>query len=426
MLITSEDSAPPRDLDQGPADGWSGIGDLLSLATERLSTPVEGIHDAITDRWFGLAGERGTSARRALGAYTGGIYGSIRAVGSVVGGVIDLGAILGSNRLGPLWSSPAGNGIQGVANAVLGDELERRRNGLRIELGLRDSEGQPIGRNPVDLQRAFPNPRRRLLILIHGLGETERCWRSPTDEAGEGDSIGELLAGDSFTPLTVRYNTGRHIFENGASLADLLEGIVSDWPQEVEEIALVGSSMGGLVARSSVVAGRSVRHSWSDVVKHVVTVGSPHLGSPLEKVANLVSWGLRKTPEGRPLSGFLNNRSVGIKDLRYGAIHRDDWSEGDLDELLSDTVGDSAALGGVQQHFVAGVITSEPGHPMGALLGDLVVRVGSGIGRGRRRRIEAENVRVIGRQRHFDLVRDPEVHEQVREWLGVSVGSPRL
>jgi hypothetical protein len=161
-------------------------------------------------------------------------------------------------------------------------------------------------------------------------------------------------------------------------------------------------------------------------VKHVITVGSPHLGSPLEKVANLVSWGLRMAPESRPLSGFLNNRSVGIKDLRYGAIHPDDWSEKDLDALLSDTVDDTADLEGVQQHFIAGVITSEPSHPMGALLGDLVVRVNSGIGRGRRRRIEAENVRVISRRRHFDLVRDPEVLEQVRRWLGAPVGSPWL
>ena len=426
MQILPEESTPPRHLNQASADSWSGIGDLLSLATERLSAPVEGIHDAITDRWFGLAGDKGTSARRALGTYTGGIYGSIRAIGSALGGVIDLGAALGSKRLGPLWSSPAGNGVQSVANAVWGDELERRRNGLRIELGLRDSDGQPIGRNPVDMHRAFPKPTSRLLVLIHGLGETERCWRSPTDEAEDGDSIGELLAGDSFTPIAVRYNTGRHIFENGASLADLLEEVVSDWPVEVEEIALVGNSMGGLVARSSVVAGRSAHHRWSEVVKHVVTVGSPHLGSPLEKVANLVSWGLGKAPESRPLSRFLNDRSVGIKDLRYGAIHRDDWGKGDFDAVLSDTVGDTGALEGVQEHFIAGVITSEPGHPMGALLGDLVVRVNSGIGRGRRRRIDAENVRVISRRRHFDLVRDPEVLEQVRRWLGAPVGSPWL
>jgi pimeloyl-ACP methyl ester carboxylesterase len=389
-----------------------------------LSAPVEGIHDAVVDRWFGLAGDRGTSVRRAVGAYTGGIYGSVRVIGSILGGVIDLGATLGRKRFGPLWSSPAGNGIQGVANAIWGDELERRRNGLSIELGLRDSAGRPIGRDSVDLHRAFPNPTSRLLVLIHGLGETERCWHSPNDAAEDGDSIGELMAGDSFTPLTVRYNTGKHISENGASLADLLEEVWSDWPREVEEVALVGSSMGGLVARSSVVAGRSARQHWSEVVKHVVTVGSPHLGSPLEKVANLVSWGLGKTPESLPLSGFLNNRSVGIKDLRYGAIHRDDWSEGDLDALLSDTVGDTA-LEGVQQHFVAGVITSEPDHPLGLLFGDLIVRVGSGIGHGRRRRIQAEDVRVIGRRRHFDLVRDPEVHEQVREWLGVPVGSSR-
>ena len=425
MPIPSEDSPPPRERAQTPSDDWSGIGDLLSLATQRLSAPVEGIHDAIADRWFGLAGGKGVSMRRVLGAYSGGIYGSIRAVGSILGGVIDLGTTLGGRRLGPLWKSPTGNGIQGVANAVWGDELARRRSGLRVELGLRDSKGQPVHCVPVDLQRTFPNPRPRLLVLIHGLGETERCWRSRTDEAGEHESIGELLGGDTFTPLTVRYNTGKHISENGASLAALLERIVSDWPLEVEEIALVGNSMGGLVARSSVVAGQAALHRWSHVVKHVITLGSPHLGAPLEKMANIISWGLRIIPESRPLSEFLNDRSAGIKDLRHGAIQRDDWSERDLDALLTDTVGDTVELEGVQQHFVTGVITSESSHPMGILLGDLVVRVGSGIGRGRRRRIEATDVRVISRRRHGDLIHDPAVLEQARQWLDVSVGSVR-
>ena len=40
-----------------------------------------------------------------------------------------------------------------------------------------------------------------------------------------------------WTPVYVRYNTGRRISENGRSLAELLEETVADWPVDVEEIA---------------------------------------------------------------------------------------------------------------------------------------------------------------------------------------------
>ena len=65
-------------------------------------------------------------------------------------------------------------------------------------------------------------------------------------------SYGERLHEDlGITPVFVRFNTGRHISENGASLAALLDELVASWPVDVEQIALIGHSMGGLVARSA-------------------------------------------------------------------------------------------------------------------------------------------------------------------------------
>jgi hypothetical protein len=108
---------------------------------------------------------------------------------------------------------------------------------------------------------------------------------------------------------------------------------------------------------------------------------------------------------------------VGIKDLRFGAIAEDDWKGSAPDDLLRNTVSYVPALEGVNHHFVTAVITSDPAHPVGALVGDLMVRPASGIGQGRRRRIEATEVRVIGGRRHFDLLHDPEVQDQVMGWL---------
>jgi triacylglycerol esterase/lipase EstA (alpha/beta hydrolase family) len=63
-------------------------------------------------------------------------------------------------------------------------------------------------------------------------------------------------------PCTVRYNTGLHISQNGRALAEQLEELVQAWPVPVEEICIVGYSMGGLVARSALHYGAQAKHSW--------------------------------------------------------------------------------------------------------------------------------------------------------------------
>lgn len=407
--------------DHTTVDDWRGLGDLLALATERISIPVEGMHHAIADRWFGLAGPKAAPARRAYGVVTTDVYRSVRIAGSALGAIIGSVAAGSPSRPRPLWRSPLGSRMQAVLNASWGDELERRHSSVSIELGLRDAQGRPITSDSAALGEAFPEPTARLVVLLHGLGETERCWQQRPG-GGTGAGLADILAADSFTPLLLRYNSGRHVSDNGAALSDLLEEIVHGWPVTIDAIALVGHSMGGLVARSSIHAARAAGDSWVETTRHVVTLGSPHLGSPIEKGANLVSWGLRVVPESRPLGGFVDDRSSGIKDLRFGAIREEDWSEAAPDALWDHIVGDSPLPGGVEQHFVAGVITARPTHPVGVLVGDLIVRVNSSTGRGRRRRIDSTDVRVIGSQRHFDLLRNHTVHEQVRVWLTADTG----
>jgi len=417
---TSDETTSSPGTDPKAADDWRGLGDLISLATERLTTLTEDMHQAIAERWFGLIGPRAAPLRRAYQASTARIYESVRTSGAALGSAVGWGAEAAGGKNGPrpLWRSSLGSGIQATANAVWGDEFERRRSNLRIELGLRDAAGELIGQDPYTLSGAFSMPTARLVVLLHGLGETEQCWQG---QAGA-DSLGDLLATDSFTPLLVRYNTGRHVSDNGVALAALLEGITEGWPVAVEEVALLGHSMGGLVARSSIYAGREAGHRWTGMVRHLITLGSPHLGAPLEKGANLISRSLGLVPVTRPLGEFLDHRSAGIKDLRFGAIREDDWNRTDNGALPGDIVGDAPLPVGIEQHFVAGVITAEPTHPVGVLVGDLIVRTDSGTGRGRRRHVEATDIRVVGGRRHPDLPHDPAVHAQIREWLSAKTG----
>ena len=59
----------------------------------------------------------------------------------------------------------------------------------------------------------------RLAVFVHGLFETEHAWRY-----GGGPRYGDRLPG--WTPVYVRYNSGRHISENGRTLAAELEALV--------------------------------------------------------------------------------------------------------------------------------------------------------------------------------------------------------
>ena len=132
----SGEANPPSGNEQRIGDDWWGLGDLLVLAMERLTAPVEGMHRVIADRWLGLAGPGAAPVRRAYQAFTARVYGSVRLTGSALGTAVGLGAAAagGRNGLGPLWRSSRGSGIRAAVNALWGDELERR--GLREAQGL--------------------------------------------------------------------------------------------------------------------------------------------------------------------------------------------------------------------------------------------------------------------------------------------------
>ncbi len=115
------------------------------------------------------------------------------------------------------------------------------------------------------LARAFPDATARLAVFIHGLGETDDAWRIG---AARHRPYGERLRTElGYTPLYVRFNTGLHISDNGRSLARLLGQVTAGWPTEVAEIALIGHSMGGLVARSA--CHYAAPGSWRERVRHV-------------------------------------------------------------------------------------------------------------------------------------------------------------
>jgi pimeloyl-ACP methyl ester carboxylesterase len=219
-----------------------------------------------------------------------------------------------------------------------------------------------------------------------------------------------------FTPVYLRYNTGLHVSVNGRIFAEILDRLHRQWPVPITELVLVGHSMGGLVARSACHYGTQQQHAWTDAVSHVVCLGSPHLGADLEKGVNVASWALAKLPETRAIATFLNARSDGTKDLRFGACIDEDWADADPDEFLHDRCNEVPFLPHATYHFVA----ATAGPPLlGMIAGDQLVRSQSAAGRGKSRRIpfdEDQGLTLTGLN-HFDLLNHPAVYEKLRDWL---------
>jgi pimeloyl-ACP methyl ester carboxylesterase len=208
-----------------------------------------------------------------------------------------------------------------------------------------------------------------------------------------------------------------HISENGRRLAGRLQQLVGEWPVPVDEVVLVGHSMGGLVIRSAMHYGRDL--DWTRRGRHAFYLGSPHLGALLEKAANAAAWLLERFEITRPLGAVVNRRSVGIKDLRFGSIRDEDWQGIDLDALRRDTTSDVPLLEDATHYFIAATATRNRRHPLGIAVGDLLVRESSALARGRVRRIRfpLENGRHFGPMHHLELLNHPNVYEQMRRWL---------
>jgi pimeloyl-ACP methyl ester carboxylesterase len=392
--------------------------DLLGL------TPAQSLHRAVARRAFGPQGPAAAPVRVLHDGIAGAVYGSLRAATAAAGAAAATAVrqASGDADVRPLSRSHGGRVAISAINAVIGDRLDERGSDLAIPMSVR-RHGEDVPCTPAELRRAHPRATGRVAVFLHGLLETEEWWRrgGARRTGPEGRPFGLRLRRElGVTPVDVRYNTGVHVSRNGRRLAALLEALVETWPREVEELALVGHSMGGLVARSACHAAAAAGHRWVRRVRHLVTLGSPHTGAPLEKAVHVAAWALRAVPEARPFADILDLRSAGIRDLRFGYLRDEDWLDEDPAALLADRSGPVALLDGCTHTFITSTVTRDPDHPVGWVLGDLLVRTDSAAGRHRLRAIPLPPGCVvhIGGLHHFDLLDHPLVYEQVRRALG--------
>ncbi len=372
-------------------------------AERLLLGTVRDVHRAVSGRVFGVTHRTTAGASRVSQLVHDGISGGVYAGLGLGLGAATAGLRAAERRgLGPrLQARPAGRQVLCAVNGLIGDRLRDERPQLAIEMAVRH-RGYDVPPRRSHLREVFPAGNGDLVVFLHGLGEGDDAWNLRRGDR-RGGTYGSRLSEVGWTPVYLRANTGLPIAENGRTLAALLQQLVEEWPRPVRRIALVGHSMGGLVMRAAcALADRSEGAShWTDRVTDVVTLGTPHLGAPLERVVHAGSRSLGLLPESAPFGRILEYRSVGILDLRRGLA------------------ADVRQLPHARYHLVAATLAGSPRHPVSEVLGDLLVRYPSAVARPRRGSAMfpgADVLHVPGTD-HFGLLNHPHVHQALLRWL---------
>lgn len=374
----------------------SGYSDAARVAVQETAARVEEMHRAIAATTFdtldkipGVALPAGL-VRQAHDLIAGGVYAAIHH-GS--GGLLGVGALLEKQL--PPGEAPPGRlgGVRSALNAAFGDHLAQMGNVLAIDMALyRDDV--PLAIDSAALAAAFPDSGGRLCLFVHGLAFDEHCW-SPANE-GEIDFGRQLLADFALEPLYLRYNTGLPIAGNGERLAILLDSLVACWPVPVRELVLIGHSMGGLIARAACERAAEDDLRWLRSLRMLLCLGSPHLGSPVERLGELAGQALKLSRVTAPLGKVADARSQGIKDLRHGPGARPETPHA------------------VALRFIGSTLTDDVDHPLAEWFGDGLVTLGSATDHPVTGNVDSAR---LGGIAHMGLTCDTRVYARIKDWL---------
>ena len=396
---------------QSPSSDLRGLSSLTIEAIVGITGLAEAVHMNILNtiaRW-------GVPAHKPLSVAASMMYRSIRGVTHLVGSGIDILLDRLTPLLGKSSALPGREAVLAALNGVMGDYLASSGNPLSIAMTFR-RDGKALVLKKQELAAAMPNLNGRILVLAHGLCMNDLEWLR------RGHDHGAALARDrGYTPVYLYYNSGLHVSTNGREFAAQLEALVRHWPTEVEELVILGHSMGGLLARSAFHYGVMAGHRWPQRLRKLVFMGAPHHGAPLERGGNWFHVLTGISSYTAPFSSLGKIRSAGITDLRYGNLLDQDWEGKDRFAHVGDQRNAVPLPRKVQCYAIAATTGKQAGDISDRLLGDGLVPLKSALGRHENPNLNLvfapENQWIGYGMNHVDLLSRDEVYQRLLDWL---------
>lgn len=376
----------PSPVAEQPTTGYSAT---AKVALQETAARVQEMHSALAASSFAmfnnmpLLGDSAQRVQQAHDALADGMYAAMHQAG---GGLLEVAAALEKQQTTlETGGQPPGrlaSDLRSAINGAFGEHLAGSHNALAIQMGLY-RHGQPVPLACPALAEAWPENRQRLCLFIHGLLCNEHCWEAGPEAI---DMPRQLEADSGYTALTLRYNSGLPIVENGAQLALLLEELLIAWPHPLKELVIIGHSMGGLLARSAFEQSMSGHFNWPALTRTVICLGSPNLGSAAETLSQLTATARRLTHPGET--------PAPIAALQPKPTPPD-----------------------IAWRFIGGSLTEDPANPLGEIVGDGLITLGSATVH--ELQGDVQSVR-LGAINHMGLLTDPRVYAQIRAWLGLA------
>lgn len=401
--------------DKSPSS-WqlSDIRELAQLLTQALPATVqitEAVHRAVLGG-MGIKGREKGKTAGLTGLIYKGVHGAANSLGSGINGLL---ARLPLPTPPSVAETPKRAALLATLNGVLGDKLVEQQNALATPMTLR-YQGKPLDWQtiPADLPHAG-----RVLLMIHGLCMNDLQWH--TSYQGKSVNHGEAVARErGYLPLYLRYNSGLSIASNGQALALQLEDLCDQWPGAIKQLSVLAYSMGGLVIRSACHYAQIHSLRWPKRLQHLIFLGTPHHGAPLESAGHWLEQLLPVTPYSMPFVKLTRIRSQGIRDLRHGKVI--DASRNNRDRTIGRDPRQPLPLpSGVACFAIAGTTSTKRTLLAERLIGDGLVPLRSALGLHRERAHQLdfppEHTLIVYRTTHMALLGSPEVGAQLLDWL---------
>ncbi len=262
-------------------------------------------------------------------------------------------------------------------NGLVGHRLAEFNDPAAIQMSFR-VDGSDC--RPADVWNRLGEKHSTVFVFVHGLMADEVPWQTAMPgKTGYGPELSQI---DDVASLYVRYNTGKHISENGQSLDRLLESLTKEGSKSIQRIILVGHSMGGLVVRSAGYYANQRKSKWQKKLSDVVLIGAPNDGSFLERFGHVATFVLKKiwNYPTRIIGRIADERSNGIKDLRWGFM-TEDWKHEDANKLMNVKKTEVPPLPGVHYHLLLGSVSETVLSPLAMYFGDGLVGTRSALGK---------------------------------------------